>query len=125
MSYIGQHVREGQAVRTSYTASGGESSVNVTYTIGQLSVFLNGVKLVENVDYTAQNGISVTSISPTLVADDVMEFIALDTFTAADMVPASTGGTFLGDVSMDKNKKLKQQGAFMQSSTHQAMVLGG
>ena len=96
MSYIGQHVREGQAVRTSYTASGGESSVNVTYTIGQLSVFLNGVKLVENVDYTAQNGISVTSISPTLVADDVMEFIALDTFTAADAVSAASGGTFGG-----------------------------
>ncbi len=96
MSYIGQHVREGQAVRTSYTASGGESSVNVTYTIGQLSVFLNGVKLVENVDYTAQNGISVTSISPTLVADDVMEFIALDTFTAADAVSAASGGSFAG-----------------------------
>ena len=30
-----------------------------------------------------------------------------------------------GDVSMDPNKKLKQKGAFMQSSTHQAMVLGG
>ena len=30
-----------------------------------------------------------------------------------------------GDVSMSKNKKLKQQGAFMQSSTHQALTLGG
>jgi len=98
MSYIGQHVREGQAVRTTFTASGGESSVNVTYTVGQLSVFLNGVKLVENVDYTAQNGVSVTSISPTLVADDVMEFIALDTFTAADVVSAASGGTFGGTI---------------------------
>ena len=30
-----------------------------------------------------------------------------------------------GDVSMSKNKKLKQKGAFMQSSTHQALTLGG
>ena len=30
-----------------------------------------------------------------------------------------------GDVSMATNKKLKQKGAFMQNSAHQAMVLGG
>ena len=30
-----------------------------------------------------------------------------------------------GDVSMATNKKLKQKGAFMQSSTHQAFTLGG
>ena len=32
--------------------------------------------------------------------------------------------THNGNVVMNKNKKLKQQGAFMQSSTHQALVLG-
>ena len=30
-----------------------------------------------------------------------------------------------GDVTMATTKKIKQKGAFMQSSTHQAMVLGG
>jgi len=126
MSYIGSEVRQGKAVRTSFTASGGETSVNVTYTPGQLSVYLNGVKLVGGGDdYTATNGTSITGLSPALSSGDIVEFIALDTFTAADMVPASTGGTFSGDVSMDTNTKLKQQGAFMQSSTHQAMVLGG
>ena len=29
-----------------------------------------------------------------------------------------------GDVSMATNKKIKQKGAFMQSSTHQALTLG-
>ena len=33
--------------------------------------------------------------------------------------------THNGDVSMATNKKLKQKGAFMQSSTHQALTLGG
>ena len=32
--------------------------------------------------------------------------------------------THSGNVTVDKNKKVKQQGAFMQSSTHQAMMLG-
>ena len=30
-----------------------------------------------------------------------------------------------GDVSMATTKKMKQKGAFMQSSTHQALTLGG
>ena len=97
MSYIGSEVRQGKAVRTSFTASGGETSVNVTYTPGQLSVYLNGVKLVGGGDdYTSTNGTSITGLSPALSSGDIVEFIALDTFTAADMVPASTGGTFSG-----------------------------
>jgi len=124
-----------------------------------------------------------------LTAADVVEIIALSTFSPADTVPA-TGGTFTGNVVMDANltvsgttttidtavtvsdamvinnagsdvgikvnststgnimqlqdnatdvlvvadggdistgttNKIKQKGAFMQSSTHQAMVLGG
>ena len=99
MSYIGSEVRQGKAVRTSFTASGGETSVNVTYTPGQLSVYLNGVKLVGGGDdYTSTNGTSITGLSPALSSGDIVEFIALDTFTAADMVPASTGGTFTGNV---------------------------
>jgi hypothetical protein len=43
----------------------------------------------------------------------------------------ATGGTFTGnvthngDVETATNKKVKQKGAFMQSSTHQAWVMGG
>ena len=29
-----------------------------------------------------------------------------------------------GDIDVDDNKKVKQKGAFLQSSTHQAMMLG-
>ena len=41
--------------------------------------------------------------------------------------PLTVAGTSAlnGDVSMATNKKLKQKGAFMQSSTHQALILGG
>ena len=45
--------------------------------------------------------------------------------TASGTLTVTGITTHNGDVVMNKNKKLKQQGAFMQSSTHQAMILGG
>ncbi len=33
--------------------------------------------------------------------------------------------TLAGDLETATNKKIKQKGAFMQSSTHQALTLGG
>ena len=37
---------------------------------------------------------------------------------------ALAGASFTGDVTMATNKKVKQKGAFLQSSTHQALTLG-
>jgi len=200
MSYIGQAPGLGEAERFIFTASGSETSVTaddngvlINYTVGQVSVYLNGVKLVMGTDFTATNGSTITGLSA-LTASDVVEVIALSTFSPADTVPA-TGGTFTGNVVMsgnltvngttttidttnliveDKNiemasvdsptdstadgggitlkgttdktilwendtdswnfnqnietsttTKVKQKGAFMQSSTHQAWVMGG
>ena len=39
-------------------------------------------------------------------------------------ITASGGITTSGDISTSTNKKVKQKGAFMQSSTHQALTLG-
>ena len=107
-SYIGQEPGLGEAERFIFTASGGETSVTaddngvlINYTVGQLSVYLNGVKLVLGTDFTATNGSAITGLSA-LTASDVMEVIALSTFSPADTVPA-TGGTFTGNVIMDAN----------------------
>jgi len=136
MSYLGQAPGLGEAERFIFTASGSETSVTaddngvlINYTVGQVSVYLNGVKLVMGTDFTATNGSTITGLSA-LTASDVVEVIALSTFSPADTVPA-TGGTFSGnvthngDVETATNKKVKQKGAFMQSSTHQAWVMGG
>ena len=154
MSYLGQAPGLGEAERFIFTASGSETSVTaddngvlINYTVGQVSVYLNGVKLVMGTDFTATNGSTITGLSA-LTASDVVEVIALSTFSPADTVPA-TGGTFSGNVihsgtvtnsstttatglitanggiETDTNSKVVQKGAFMQSSTHQAMVLGG
>ena len=164
MSYLGQAPGQGQAEYFLYTASGNETSVTtaddgrvVSYTPGQVSVYLNGVKLVEGTgkDFQATNGSTITGLSA-LTASDVVEVVALSAFSPSDTVSAANGGTFAGNVSFGDNnitsvgslaldsisadgtsitissdmetatnKKIKQKGAFMQSSTHQAMVLGG
>ena len=164
MSYLGQAPGQGQAEYFLFTASGSETSVTtaddgrvVSYTVGQVSVYLNGVKLVEGSgkDFQATNGSTITGLSA-LTASDVVEVVALSAFSPSDTVSAANGGTFAGNVSFGDNnitnvgsialdsivadgtsitissdmetatnKKIKQKGAFMQSSTHQSLVLGG
>ena len=165
MSYLGQAPGQGQAEYFLYTASGSETSVTaaddgrvVWYTVGQVSCYLNGVKLVEGSDFTATNGSTITLIGtdPELTASDVVEVVALSAFSTTDTVSAANGGSFAGNVSFADNnitkvgslaldsisadgssitissdmetatnKKIKQKGSFMQSSTHQALTLGG
>ena len=141
MSYIGQEPGQGQAERFIFTASGSETVVStaddgrvIGYTAGQVSVYLNGVKLVVGTDCIATNGSTITGLSA-LSASDVVEVIALSAFSPSDTVSAS-GGTFTGAVTntglitanggleTDTNSKVVQKGAFMQSSTHQALTLG-
>jgi len=105
MSYIGQSLGQGQAERFIFTASGSETSisadddgVSIGYTVGQVSVYLNGVKLVSGVDFVATNGSTIASLAA-LTAADVVEIIALSTFSPANTV-AATGGTFTGAVTL-------------------------
>ena len=194
MSYIGQEPGLGQAQRSIFTAvavtdtvTADDDGLPLNYTVGQVSVYLNGVKQVVGDDVVASNG-STLVFDDDYAIGDVIEVIALSTFSPADTVPAS-GGTFSGNVIMGANltvsgttttidtavtvsdamvinnagsdvgikvnststgnimqlqdnaadvlvvadggdistgttNKIKQKGAFMQSSTHQALTLG-
>ena len=153
MAYIGQEPGLGEAERFIFTTTAvtdtvtaDDNGVLVNYTVGQVSVYLNGVKQVVGTDVTCSNGSTVVFASDYAIGD-VVEIIALTTFSPADTVPA-TGGTFTGNVThsgtvtnsstttatglitanggieTDTNSKIKQKGAFMQSSTHQALTLG-
>jgi len=78
--------------RFRFTAAGGETSesglddngVTLSYIPGKEQVYLNGVLLVRDTDYTASNGTSITSLAA-LAASDVLEII---TFTAFDLATA-------------------------------------
>ena len=64
------------------------STVSGGYTIGQLDVYRNGVKLVDAEDYTARDGSSVTFINALSVSDDV-EFVVFENFNVADTLSSS------------------------------------
>lgn len=73
-STIDQWVKTMSGGETSVSGAGDDSSV-LAYTPGTEQVYLNGVLLVRNDDYTATNGTSITGFSPALSASDVVEVI--------------------------------------------------
>ena len=54
-----------------------------SYTIGNIQVYLNGVKLLVGVDVTATNGTTIVLIDPADV-DDVIQTVAFGTFSSSD-----------------------------------------
>jgi hypothetical protein len=78
------------------------SLTGLSYTVNQVHVFHNGVRLVDGTDYTATNGTSITLTSAAENGDEVV-VISYATFQTSDTVSASAGGTFAGDVNFTGN----------------------
>ncbi len=78
----------GTYIRTSFTATGGQTSFSATYSPGFVEVFLNGV-LLNSSDYTASNGTTVV-LSAGATAGDIVETIA---YRVTDITTASTAVT--------------------------------
>lgn len=74
-----------------------ENSNTLSYTVDNLIVIVNGVVLEPSVDYTATDGLTVTLTDAASLNDEI-HIIAFKSFTTADMVSATNGGTFAGDV---------------------------
>lgn len=87
-----------------YTATSGQTtfsgsddnSATLSYTVNNIQVVMNGV-ILDPSDYTATSGTSVV-LGSGASTGDLVNIYAFKSFTTADMVPASTGGTFSGDV---------------------------
>lgn len=81
------------ASQTVFTIPGG-------YRLNYISVFRNGVRLVESRDYDARDGISVILYSPSTV-NDVLEFELFDTINVADTVNSNDDNVnFAGNVNI-------------------------
>ena len=85
------------------------STVTGGYTIGQLDVYRNGVKLVDAEDYTARDGSSVTFINALSVSDDV-EFVVFENFNVANAMGVSGDQTLAG--SLDATGIITATGGF-------------
>ena len=109
MPYIGRST-DGFGVRNRflYLASASDTSVSgadangatLTFTDGAyVDVYLNGVLLKAGTDYNTNTANTIAGLSA-LAANDEVTVIVYDVFTVGDMVSATSGGTFVGNVAM-------------------------
>jgi hypothetical protein len=90
-----------------YTATSGQTtfsgaddnSASLSYSVGNIQVVMNGIVL-DPSDFTATSGTSVVLASGA-ATDDLVNIYAFKSFTVADTVSASAGGTFAGDVTFN------------------------
>ena len=84
------------------TFSGSDANSNtLAYTVQDIDVFYNGVRLDES-EFTASNGTSVILGTGATTSAELV-ILAYKVVQLADTVPASTGGTFTGNVVFSGN----------------------
>ena len=82
--YVGNiPVPQGTQTRQTFTATASQTSFpTLGYTAGFIDVYLNGVKLLDTVDYAATNGSDVV-LTTGAALNDILEVTIFDTFTTA------------------------------------------
>lgn len=80
--------------RINFVATAGQTTFTVPqgYSVGDIDVFLNGVKLVDGDDYTALNGTTIVLLSAA-VANDGIQVISYNQFSAANTYTKSESDT--------------------------------
>ena len=91
MAYIGQSLTEGTRRAYNYTATASQTTFNAVYTVGAVDVYQNGVLLTPD-DYTASTGTTIV-LDTAAALDDEITIICHNTFSVADAITKSNGGT--------------------------------
>ena len=114
-------VTERQAVvKHTPTAVAGSNAYSISNASGDLvQVFRNGV-LLGAADVT----VNASANTVTFTCSDTSDLVEIYVMGSVTVGTASALGTLTTDVKTPTNKKVIQQGAFLQSSTHQALALG-
>ena len=89
---------------TQFTATAGQTTFSVSYTVGQISVYMNGA-LLASADYTASNGTSVVLASGA-AAGDIVTVVAYSTIGSAGsngQVQYNNNGALGGSANMTFN----------------------
>ena len=83
------------------TATASQTSItNVSYTVGSVHVFQNGVRLVDGTDFTATNGSTVTLETGATEGDQIV-IVSHGSFQTGDVVSKASGGTFSSAIAVD------------------------
>jgi hypothetical protein len=99
MAYIGQSLTEGTRRAYTFVATAGQTTFNAVYGVGAVDVYQNGI-LLQPSDYNSSSGSSVV-LGVGAAVNDEITIIAHNTFSVADTVSSSQGGTFAGNVQFD------------------------
>jgi len=93
--YIGDiPVPQATQTRQTFTATASQTSFpTIGYTAGFIDVYLNGVKILDGVDYTATNGSDVV-LTTGATLNDILE---VTIFTATDLSTSGAGGRYKGE----------------------------
>jgi hypothetical protein len=110
----------GNIVRWRKTASAGNTTlsgvddlgVTLSYVVGNEQVYLNGALQTRGVDYTAATGTSIT-LTPALLAGDVVELHAVQGYVSATITPGSINDALVAPAAGIQATKL----AFTQAGT--------
>ena len=120
-----------------YTLSGSDSTISgaddnsATLSFSSqesVDVFLNGVKLVPKIGATANDyhldTANTVTLTSTAVSGDVILVRVYKTFTVGDAVPASTGGTFSGNVAVNGDLTIDDSALTVDTNTLVANASG-
>lgn len=109
MAYIGQSLTEGTRRAYTFVATSGQTTFNAVYGVGAVDVFQNGI-LLQPSDYNSSSGSSVV-LGVGAAVNDEITIIAHNTFSVADTVSSSQGGTFAGAVTASNGLTVDDDGA--------------
>jgi hypothetical protein len=73
----------GTSERTVYTATASQTNFAVSYDVGFVDVFLNGIKLLAGTDFTATDGATVV-LTTGATAGDIVDIVAFGAFSVAN-----------------------------------------
>jgi len=97
MSYLGRSAKLSLKAqeKVSFLATAGQTvKTGLSYTVGFIEVYVNGVLLTDTTDFTATNGNSIT-FTVALLLNDEVTVISLKTFTVADHYSKTEADTLL------------------------------
>ena len=73
----------GTSSRQTYTATSNQTTFNITYDVGFVDVYLNGIKLLVGTDVTATSGTNVV-LAAGAAAGDIVDLVAYGAFSVSD-----------------------------------------
>lgn len=84
--------------RVTSTATAGQTSFPVNYTIGEVDVYLNGIKLTHGTDFTASSGTEIV-LTYGASLNDVIDIVAFGTFQIANTYTKGAVDSMVSNIS--------------------------